>query len=87
MTPSTMSAATATYGRPRVRTATTHQSSERRMVRSIPGTRGGLRNDGALRPRARAARPSARAASANCKVEAVSTPSTLHEGCIGVPEP
>jgi len=65
MSPSIMSANTAGHGRSRRRTETTAPpSGRRRMVRSTPTTRGGLRNAGTPRPSARAADPSPRTAAA-----------------------
>lgn len=62
-TPSIMSASTAGQGRPASCTEIVALPSRwRRMVRSNPGKRGGLRNAGITRPLARAASPNARAA-------------------------
>ena len=64
-TPSTMSASTATQGRPRRRTDTVAApSGRRRMERSTPTSRGGLRNAGTASPRRRAAWARLRAAAA-----------------------
>src|SRR4051794_17510366 len=67
MTPSIMSAATATHGLPRTRIDTAPPRSERcrRIDRSTPTRRGGQRNDGDTKPLARHTRASDRAASVN----------------------
>lgn len=71
MIPSTMSAATATHGLPRVRTAMIEPLRVRRMDRSIPARRGGVRKPGTARSRLLATRPSDLAASANWLIDAV----------------
>lgn len=63
-----MSARAATQGRPLMRTETVALPSERRrIVRSTPSRRGGLRNDGWARQRSRATPVNSRAAVANLK--------------------
>ncbi len=64
-TPSIMSARTATQVRSRSRTDTTTPVGRRRMDRSRPTVRGGLRKLGATNPSRRATCPRVRAAAAN----------------------
>ena len=67
-TPSIMSATTAGHERPRLRTDTSAEpSAPRRIVRSTPATRGGVRNDGTCNPNDVAATVRRRPASANLR--------------------
>ena len=67
-TPSTMSASMSNSVRPCNLTATIVPPAKRRIERTAPGRRGGLRNAGTCSPAARHARPKRRAVRAKCRL-------------------
>lgn len=80
--PSIMSATTLDQGRSRSTSDTVAPPLAcRRILRLLPWMRGGLRNVGAARPRARAASPSARAVAANRSDRASATTPIMATGC------